>query len=444
MAQVASDLAIIRTTVRRLTRKLSENELSTDDIDTACNTFLLYDFPMILRLEDQRKTFSFETSPNVDTYYTNPSVLAIDQMADFKNLIYTSSTPVYIDGYRATFDLSEANFFRLWPKIQAKQQLDEEGDGTTRNFTGNLADLGIAAPVAPRLVEFSSVDATGVGQTLIDEPLVSALPGQYGVQLITGNMYDPRTGVKVAIGTTAAVSGNFSATVSSDFFKVGQLFSIGNTWFTVTVLGTPATLTPSTGAATGTFNTTTGALVITGNADNPLTTVYFYSGQAIPYSAPTVALANNTINYVTGAYNITFTVAPADGELIYAHTFPYTAGRPTSVLFFDNRFTVRPIPDDSYTVTIEAYTRPTELLSSTQEPDIEQYWQFIAYGTAIKILQWFTDFDTVEQLRPEFERQQLMVLSRTLVQSDDERSATIFNQAFGPYIGPGYGNWWNN
>jgi len=81
--------------------------------------------------------------------------------------------------------------------------------------------------------------------------------------------------LRINIGTTAAVSGNFSATVPGAVFNVGQQFSIGNTVLTVPSLGAPVTLL-TTGAATGTYNTTTGALVITGNTENPLTAVYFY------------------------------------------------------------------------------------------------------------------------------------------------------------------------
>lgn len=350
MATVGSDLTQIRKTIRRLTRKLSTNEVSNADLDEAVNTFLLYDFPSILKLIDLRRTFSFFTTPNVDTYYTNPNSSATDPMSDFKNLILSSEDPIFIDGNRSYFTLSEADFFRLWPKVRQKLDIGT-GDGVTPNFSGTLTNI----PVAPRLVLFSSLDANGVGQQLEDRPVVSATAGQLGVETINGNLYNPR------------------------------------------------------GAVT---------------------------------EFPTSVTAANTINYKTGVYNITFSVAPASGEDIYAHVFPYTAGRPTAVLFYNNTFTVRPIPDDSYTVTVECYVRPTELLSASQEPELEQHWQFIAYGAAIKLMQWFTDTDTVEQLMPEFERQKEFVLNRTLEQMGGERSATIFSQALGPY---GFGNrWWTN
>lgn len=82
--------------------------------------------------------------------------------------------------------------------------------------------------------------------------------------------------LRINIGTTDG-AGNLGATiVPGSQWNVGQTFSIGTTIFTVTN-GTPgpqAMLT--TGAATGTFDTATGSVVITGNAENPTTAVYYY------------------------------------------------------------------------------------------------------------------------------------------------------------------------
>ena len=80
--------------------------------------------------------------------------------------------------------------------------------------------------------------------------------------------------LRVNIGTTAAITGNFALNpVPGNVQAIGQMFSVGNTMFTV-YQANGATLT--TGAATATFSTLTGALTITGNAENPLTAVYFY------------------------------------------------------------------------------------------------------------------------------------------------------------------------
>ena len=90
--------------------------------------------------------------------------------------------------------------------------------------------------------------------------------------------------------TTAAVTGNFTAIVPGESGAIGQMFSIGNTLFTVyQAMG--ATL--STGLATATFDTTTGVLVVTGNGENPSIAVYWYP--ALPVMG-LLSLENQAIN----------------------------------------------------------------------------------------------------------------------------------------------------
>ena len=67
--------------------------------------------------------------------------------------------------------------------------------------------------------------------------------------------------------------GTASGTVPGAEFNIGQMFSVGNEMLTVNVLGTPGAMLTTGGGVTGTFNTTSGAYVITGagGAD-----IYFY------------------------------------------------------------------------------------------------------------------------------------------------------------------------
>jgi len=149
-----------------------------------------------------------------------------------------------------------------------------------------------------------------------------------------------------------------------------------------------------------------------------------------------------TINYLTGDFILIFLTPPADGAVIYSETYPYAAGRPTMMLFYDNVFTLRPVPDLAYKVTLNAYVRPTQFISTNQSPYLQQWWQYIAYGAAKKIFENRMDLESVNAIMPEFNKQERLVLRTTLVQQANQRVATIYtlnNQSYG--YNP-YGNNW--
>jgi len=143
---------------------------------------------------------------------------------------------------------------------------------------------------------------------------------------------------------------------------------------------------------------------------------------------------SGVINYVTGVYAFTFPVAPGDGQVINSQTVPYQPSRPQAILFYDNKFTVRPVPDRVYPIVMEVYKQPIELLDNTSVPELDQWWQYIAYGAAKKVFDDRLDTESIQQIMPEFKQQERLVLRRTIVQQSKERTATIFTG------NSGYGN----
>lgn len=146
-----------------------------------------------------------------------------------------------------------------------------------------------------------------------------------------------------------------------------------------------------------------------------------------------------TIDYLTGAFTLDFTTAPAAAEPIVSQTVPYVAQRPTAILYFQNQFVFRPVPDKVYQVQIETFVQPTQLLAAGSEPNLEQWWQYIAYGASKKIFEDRTDMESVAMIMPEFNRQENMVLRRTIVQQTTERTESIYVETAS--IGAGYNNW---
>jgi hypothetical protein len=153
----------------------------------------------------------------------------------------------------------------------------------------------------------------------------------------------------------------------------------------------------------------------------------------------TVAPGANFINYVTGAFNVTFAVAPDIGVPINSQTVPYQPALPQAVLYYDDKFTLWPVPDQAYTVNLEAYIIPTELIAAGQSPDINQRWQYIAYGAAKKVFEDRMDTDSVQQITPEFKMQERLVVRKTVVQNTNDRTATMYTEQTGGLTSGGFG-----
>ncbi len=88
------------------------------------------------------------------------------------------------------------------------------------------------------------------------------------------------------------MTGVYSGTVPGAEFNVGQMFLVGDDTFTVTVTGTPGNMLASNVATSGTYNTSTGAFTITGEAADQ--DIYFYPAQPVMGFATWYDSQNNT------------------------------------------------------------------------------------------------------------------------------------------------------
>jgi hypothetical protein len=143
---------------------------------------------------------------------------------------------------------------------------------------------------------------------------------------------------------------------------------------------------------------------------------------------------------VSGDFNITFTDIPADGADITVWVALYSASRPYSILFWKDYITVRPVPDDIYRITYEAYQTPTQLLSSGTSPALNQWWQYLAFGVACEILRDRQDMDGLANVMEGFKRQEQLVLERQATEEIGQSNATIYNSGLGG--GNNYIGWW--
>lgn len=155
----------------------------------------------------------------------------------------------------------------------------------------------------------------------------------------------------------------------------------------------------------------------------------YVPGAALP--STTVQDVTNFINYLTGAFTITFATAPGSGKAINSQTVLVQPSIPQAMLYYNGTITMRPVPDMPYRVSMEVYVRPTELLLANQSPELAQWWQYISYLSAKKIFEDRMDIESVQQIMPELKKQEVLVMRRTIVQNTTQRVSTIFTDELG-------------
>lgn len=163
-------------------------------------------------------------------------------------------------------------------------------------------------------------------------------------------------------------------------------------------------------------------------------------------TVPTVVTGRRgTINYITGAVSIPalpskgFITPIASGAPINAQYVPYVASRPQSLLFYQQQFTLYPVPDQAYTVSLEAYRLPTALLSAPSTPTMLEFGQVLAYGAADKIFSDNADMENQMKFRPLLDEQLKLIQRRTIIQQTSDRTSTIYTEQAG-FPGYPFGN----
>jgi len=148
--------------------------------------------------------------------------------------------------------------------------------------------------------------------------------------------------------------------------------------------------------------------------------------------------AIGTVDYVSGVFNIEFPVAPASGTQITLWVSQYQPGRPYCLLFWNNEFTIRPIPKLIHKVEVETYLTPVQFMEANDVPILNQWAQYIAFGAAMEILRDRQDMDGVENLREGFMRQEALVLERQGIEEIFVPNYQMFNSTQGYSV---YGGW---
>lgn len=296
-----SDLAAIRSKVRKVTGRPSEAQLSTSDLDEYINTFYRFDLPEHLRLESLRVNYEFTTTPNIAVY-------------DFpRNSYLTNMPPVYIAGYQSYMTQSRQNFFRVNPQLNFLQQSIDTGDGGVA-YSGTLTNTPIMPgfkPNPPGAYSDSTVAGNDIAASFLNWNVIISAKGTP----------DGTSGIEPAITLVDDGQGNLFA---------------------------PTDTSTDPAAARGTINYLTGAISITampsavpsGNAINcqyiPYVasrpqSVVFYQDQFILYPVPDQAY---TVSFEVYKYPTALAASTSDPQLSeWWQTLAYGAA---SKIFADN------------------------------------------------------------------------------------------------------------
>lgn len=135
---------------------------------------------------------------------------------------------------------------------------------------------------------------------------------------------------------------------------------------------------------------------------------------------------NGTINYLTGAYTANFNAAPTQTATIYAKYQGYAANRPQGVMFFNNEFTLRPVPDQAYQIQMQGYIKPVTLTLDSDTPLQIEWGPLIAYGASLEIFEDSGDTENMDRYYPVFKRFENVALGRTIQQLTSEQSVPRF------------------
>lgn len=380
VAQADSTYSTIEKKVRRLTACASEAALKSVDIQQAINVFYSQDFPYAIKTDQQRSVYQFLTIPNVDRY-------PIDA-----NAYQSFRAPVYFQGVVGSFFKDRNQFYSLYPRYPTQFQ-PISGDGVTTNFTFNLF---------------------GSNQNPFPQPNFGIL----STQLVIGGIDVNGNPIRI-IDDGGAVINSFGIGSNT---TTGQLLFINQ-------------------------NATGDAVYLdTNNAQQPaipgISPLGGYNYQSPSDSYPPSPLTPQycgTVNYLTTQIIVNFPIAPAAGTMINVWASTYQCGRPYNMLYWNNEITIRPVPDNVYLCEVETYQTPSQFMQTTNNPILNQWSQYLAYGAACEILRERQDSDGVANLMEGFKRQEALLLERQANEEIGQPNITLFNSAMGNCSGGGWG-----
>lgn len=157
-------------------------------------------------------------------------------------------------------------------------------------------------------------------------------------------------------------------------------------------------------------------------------------------STPT-APGGATINYQTGEITgLVFAEAIPEGTTIQIQYNPKQLSIPLSIMFYQNQFTLAPVPDQGYTVELTCYRQPIQALLAadmTGNPELSEWWEILSVGAAKKMFEERLDSDGVVFIDKMLKERYDIIETRTYAQIGQQRINTIYTDQLTNNYGQG-------
>jgi hypothetical protein len=159
-------------------------------------------------------------------------------------------------------------------------------------------------------------------------------------------------------------------------------------------------------------------------------------------ATPTVPGAA-TINYQTGEITgLVFAQAIPAGTPIQIQYNPKQFSIPLAIMFYQNQFTLAPVPDAGYTIELTCYRQPIQALLAADmagNPELSEWWEILAVGAAKKIFEERLDSDGVIFIDKMLKERYDIIETRTYAQIGQQRINTIYTDQLTENYGSGAG-----
>jgi hypothetical protein len=435
----------------QFTRELTGSSNSFQTTDTQIvknmNSFYSYDLDAKYRSLKLKDVYTFTTNVGQDVYPFNSELYTTIQMPCYcaKRELKLYNDPWNF--YGVNFNWQQYGNFAT-------------GNGTTGAQSGAISGITQANPGKVT----SDNHGLFTGQTVI-------LNNVSGMTQVNGNSYvitvvdanDFTIGVNTTGYTPYSSGGNWytspyngqtigtpiSPSVNNDpgpFANPSLYFPMGrvqNILITANVIGTNGV-----GQTQSVTDDGQGNLIQIFQTSNTTNQEYGWTYYRQYASSTPNSPGNATINYQTGVITgLTFATAIPQGTPIQIQYNARQPSIPLAIMFYQNQFTVAPMPDKGYTIELTAYRQPVKALLAmglNGNPELSEWWEILAIGAAKKIFERRFDSDGIIMIDKMLKERYDIIETRSYAQIGSRQIYTIYSDqvsynysqnGFGAYFG---------